>query len=80
MHCNLQLKTNLQISFFFQSWPDQRVPSDPDCVLNFLEEVNKCQESLNEEGVQGPIVVHCSAGIGRTGKLTKSKLNLFLPI
>lgn len=51
--------------FHFQAWPDHGVPSDPGCVLNFLEDVNSKQESL--EPAPGAIVVHCSAGIGRTG-------------
>jgi len=51
--------------FHFQAWPDHGVPSDPGCVLNFLEDVNSKQESL--EPPPGAIVVHCSAGIGRTG-------------
>ena len=51
--------------FHFQAWPDHGVPSDPGCVLNFLEVVNAKYESL--EPVPGAIVVHCSAGIGRTG-------------
>ena len=50
--------------YHFTAWPDHGVPSDPGCVLNFLHEVNYKQESLNDSG---PIVVHCSAGIGRTG-------------
>lgn len=50
--------------YHFTAWPDHGVPSDPGCVLNFLHEVNCKQESLEEPG---PIVVHCSAGIGRTG-------------
>lgn len=51
--------------FHFQAWPDHGVPSDPGCVLNFLHDVNAMQESL--DAPPGPIVVHCSAGIGRTG-------------
>ncbi|GAB6023095.1 protein tyrosine phosphatase, non-receptor type 11 [Chamberlinius hualienensis] len=50
--------------FHFQVWPDHGVPSDPGCVLNFLHDVNKKQDHLPNAG---PIVVHCSAGIGRTG-------------
>ncbi|KAK5646042.1 hypothetical protein RI129_004506 [Pyrocoelia pectoralis] len=57
--------------YHFQAWPDHGVPSDPGCVLNFLHEVNKRQESLAQElptdQPPGAILVHCSAGIGRTG-------------
>nr|XP_029721496.1 tyrosine-protein phosphatase corkscrew isoform X4 [Aedes albopictus] len=54
--------------YHFQVWPDHGVPSDPGCVLNFLQDVNARQEQLQLEGlVPGPICVHCSAGIGRTG-------------
>lgn len=47
-----------------KAWPDHGVPSDPGCVLNFLHDVNKRQEDIPSAG---PVVVHCSAGIGRTG-------------
>ncbi|XP_065565836.1 tyrosine-protein phosphatase corkscrew-like [Artemia franciscana] len=50
--------------YHFQAWPDHGVPADPGCVLNFLHDVNSRQEAI--EGA-GPIIVHCSAGIGRTG-------------
>lgn len=50
--------------FHFQTWPDYGVPTDPGSVLNFLHMVNTQQEAI---ATAGPIVVHCSAGIGRTG-------------
>ncbi|XP_063234398.1 tyrosine-protein phosphatase non-receptor type 11-like isoform X7 [Bacillus rossius redtenbacheri] len=50
--------------YHFQAWPDHGVPSDPGCVLNFLHDVNARQESIPGAG---PVLVHCSAGIGRTG-------------
>ncbi|XP_049946820.1 tyrosine-protein phosphatase corkscrew-like [Schistocerca serialis cubense] len=51
--------------YHFQAWPDHGVPSDPGCVLNFLHDVNARQESCGPSA--GPVLVHCSAGIGRTG-------------
>ena len=50
--------------FHYTGWPDHGVPDDPSSVLNILEDVNIKQD--HTEGA-GPIVVHCSAGIGRTG-------------
>ncbi|XP_065219883.1 tyrosine-protein phosphatase corkscrew-like isoform X2 [Planococcus citri] len=50
--------------YHFQAWPDHGVPSDPGCVLNFLHDVNKRHDEIDKVG---PIIVHCSAGIGRTG-------------
>ncbi|CAM1308650.1 PTPN11 (predicted) [Pycnogonum litorale] len=50
--------------YHFQAWPDHGVPSDPGCVLNFLHDVNVRQDYITNAG---PIIVHCSAGIGRTG-------------
>ena len=55
--------------YHFQAWPDHGVPGDPGCVLNFLHDVNLKQESL--EPKSGPIVVHCSAGIGNLFKKKK---------
>uniref|UniRef100_A0A2C9KP11 protein-tyrosine-phosphatase n=1 Tax=Biomphalaria glabrata TaxID=6526 RepID=A0A2C9KP11_BIOGL len=46
--------------FHFYSWPDQNVPSSPWGLLEFYCKVSSFQTSK-------PIVVHCSAGVGRTG-------------
>ena len=54
--------------FHFKAWPDHGVPQDPGVVLGFLDDVNhKYREVQRESDKHRPMVVHCSAGIGRTG-------------
>ncbi|XP_034005226.1 tyrosine-protein phosphatase non-receptor type 2a isoform X1 [Trematomus bernacchii] len=52
--------------FHYTTWPDFGVPESPASFLNFLFKVRE-SGSLGAE--QGPAVVHCSAGIGRSGTL-----------
>ncbi|XP_064143373.1 tyrosine-protein phosphatase non-receptor type 4 isoform X6 [Loxodonta africana] len=46
------------------AWPDHGVPDDSSDFLNFV-----CHVRNKRAGKEEPIVVHCSAGIGRTGVL-----------
>ena len=48
--------------FQFTAWPDHGVPDHPTPFLMFLRRV----KALNPSDA-GPIVTHCSAGVGRTG-------------
>eukprot|EP00063_Salmo_salar_P063248 XP_014038083.1 PREDICTED: tyrosine-protein phosphatase non-receptor type 2-like isoform X1 [Salmo salar] len=50
--------------FHYTTWPDFGVPESPASFLNFLVKVRE-SGSLGPE--HGPSVVHCSAGIGRSG-------------
>ncbi|XP_012727991.1 tyrosine-protein phosphatase non-receptor type 2a [Fundulus heteroclitus] len=50
--------------FHYTTWPDFGVPESPASFLNFLFKVRE-SGSLGPE--HGPSVVHCSAGIGRSG-------------
>ncbi|XP_029446808.1 tyrosine-protein phosphatase non-receptor type 2 isoform X2 [Rhinatrema bivittatum] len=50
--------------FHYTTWPDFGVPESPASFLNFLFKVRE-SGSLNLE--HGPAVIHCSAGIGRSG-------------
>ncbi|ESO06781.1 hypothetical protein HELRODRAFT_98742 [Helobdella robusta] len=48
--------------FQFTAWPDHGVPEHPTALLMFMRRVKSYQTPE-----AGPIVVHCSAGVGRTG-------------
>ncbi|XP_017579946.1 tyrosine-protein phosphatase non-receptor type 6 [Pygocentrus nattereri] len=50
----------------YLSWPDHGVPQEPGGVLSFLMQVNNKQAEFSGAG---PMVIHCSAGIGRTGTI-----------
>ncbi|XP_020647396.2 tyrosine-protein phosphatase non-receptor type 2 isoform X3 [Pogona vitticeps] len=50
--------------FHYTTWPDFGVPESPASFLNFLFKVRE-SGSLSPE--HGPAVIHCSAGIGRSG-------------
>uniref|UniRef100_A0A1B6D8V8 Tyrosine-protein phosphatase domain-containing protein n=2 Tax=Clastoptera arizonana TaxID=38151 RepID=A0A1B6D8V8_9HEMI len=78
---SLLVKNNLteesrEVSHYqFTSWPDYGVPMSAMAMLEFMQRVRVCQsEMLMALGdlwaghPRGPpIIVHCSAGIGRTG-------------
>ncbi|KFV81036.1 Receptor-type tyrosine-protein phosphatase eta, partial [Struthio camelus australis] len=50
--------------FHFTSWPDHGVPETTDLLINFRHLV---QEYNSQNPVDSPTLVHCSAGVGRTG-------------
>jgi protein tyrosine phosphatase len=53
--------------YHYLNWPDKKVPSSADAstVLQFMEQING--RWIAAGMTTGPLVVHCSAGIGRTG-------------
>lgn len=50
--------------FQFTDWPEQGVPKSGDGFIDFIGQVHKTKEQFGQDG---PITVHCSAGVGRTG-------------
>ena len=50
------------LHFQFTTWPDHGVPEHPQTLVRF---VRAFRERVTPE--QRPVVVHCSAGVGRSG-------------
>ena len=46
----------------FTAWPDHGVPDDKTCITTFASFIRK-----NHPPSGPPLLVHCSAGVGRTG-------------
>ncbi|XP_061176129.1 tyrosine-protein phosphatase 10D-like [Saccostrea echinata] len=51
--------------FSYLAWPDMGIPETSETMLKFTKEVRSHLPPLTTN--RGPLVVHCSAGVGRTG-------------
>ncbi|XP_071398449.1 tyrosine-protein phosphatase non-receptor type 7-like isoform X1 [Centroberyx affinis] len=69
--------------YWFTSWPDHQIPQCTTPLLRLVEEVESYRKSLLPPSSQpitapvlspGPVIVHCSAGIGRTGCFIASSI------
>ncbi len=54
---------------FYQGWPDHGVPKTPDDFFRMLEFWD-----IFSRMTDNPVVLHCSAGVGRTGTLASAKM------
>uniref|UniRef100_A0A8B9HCQ1 protein-tyrosine-phosphatase n=2 Tax=Astyanax mexicanus TaxID=7994 RepID=A0A8B9HCQ1_ASTMX len=50
--------------YWYTSWPDHKTPDSAGPLLQLMTDVEETREA---SGSYGPVIVHCSAGIGRTG-------------
>ncbi|CAD5232917.1 unnamed protein product [Bursaphelenchus xylophilus] len=66
----------LHIAFY--CWPDKGTPTRPTEILHLLEDINYNRKLLTDQAIKAkwlgenensPIVVHCLAGVGRSGAL-----------
>ncbi|ESO00970.1 hypothetical protein HELRODRAFT_192507 [Helobdella robusta] len=54
----------------YTSWPDHGIPDECTTFIMFVEKVKSHHHHLQQQhhvSSGGPVVVHCSAGVGRTG-------------
>ncbi|KRX74933.1 Tyrosine-protein phosphatase non-receptor type 11 [Trichinella sp. T6] len=72
---NDEAESRLVYHYQFLAWPDHGVPPNPGTVVNFLEEINQLESGMTDKR---PLIVHCSAGIGRTGTFIAIDLILCL--
>ncbi|XP_063687580.1 uncharacterized protein LOC134820865 isoform X3 [Bolinopsis microptera] len=64
-------KSRIVTHYHYEGWPDHGVPDTPTSMIAFA----KRAFSDNLQG-QGPICVHCSAGVGRTGTIISLHLQM----
>ncbi|XP_061170858.1 receptor-type tyrosine-protein phosphatase mu-like [Saccostrea echinata] len=55
-------KSRMVTQYHYTAWPDHGTP-EPLCLVVFHDQVTRTKDKQNG----GPTLVHCSAGIGRTG-------------
>ncbi|EMP27218.1 Tyrosine-protein phosphatase non-receptor type 5 [Chelonia mydas] len=51
--------------YWYTSWPDQKTPDQAPALLQLVRDVEEAMQCAEEKNA--PVIVHCSAGIGRTG-------------
>ncbi|XP_072310008.1 receptor-type tyrosine-protein phosphatase R isoform X2 [Eucyclogobius newberryi] len=62
LKCGNQTRT-LQ-HYWYTSWPDHKTP---DSAMHLLELMTDVEAERRSSAAMGPVIVHCSAGLGRTG-------------
>ena len=53
--------------FHFTVWPDKGVPESNVVMASFLTLIRKGVAGIEAKQPKSPLLVHCSAGVGRTG-------------
>nr|XP_034313029.1 uncharacterized protein LOC105342354 [Crassostrea gigas] len=61
-HISLSGKAKTVTHFHFTAWPDKGVPRNVTSIVDFRNKVVNYEDDL-----KGPLLIHCSAGVGRTG-------------
>ena len=61
--CAILPERSRVVQLVYATWPDHGAPASARQMLNFRAAVG---EMANQVKAPGPVVVHCSAGVGRT--------------
>lgn len=73
-------QSRLIFHLHFTDWPDHGVPEDPKNFLEFLDELESARQqvSIGQGHINDmdPVMVHCTAGVGRTGVIILTDLML----
>lgn len=64
LELNFRGKRRIVKHFWYRNWLDGRIPTQP---MNFLTLMNRVNQEKVMAQTKGPILVHCHAGVGRTG-------------
>lgn len=51
----------------FAIWSDHNVPESAASMIAYVLDVRRASQRQRKQGLSGPVIVHCSAGIGRSG-------------
>lgn len=62
-YTKFKFKDQIVHHLLYNNWPDHGSPNDIQSILRLNEITNE----LNQNRLDIPIIVHCSAGVGRTG-------------
>lgn len=60
LELSCQNQTRIVNQLHYTEWPDHSVPDSPEPLIRLIDELDKYR-------ADGPVIVHCSAGVGRTG-------------
>ncbi|GIY54172.1 tyrosine-protein phosphatase non-receptor type 14 [Caerostris extrusa] len=62
----------------YTDWPDHSCPQDTQGFIAFMSEVDAVRRhTLNNQEMVAPVVVHCSAGVGRSGAVILCDIMLY---
>ena len=61
-------ETRLIYHYWYTAWPDHNLPENPNALIQLIKQVEAIKHYEEENSIaSGPVLVHCSAGVGRTG-------------